>query len=380
MKKILLLLCVVLSLTSCKEKTPHELIKAYIEAAEKSDVSSMEKYYPDGSGIFTNKYNSVKPELSKLTFLSKEQLFEDNDSIVQEISVKTKLNGKRVSWKLLKMGKQKPIIISSYGLFIPYINKIKKDFNLTDFNALMQIDDPYIVALDNYDKAKKCVEKLISNDDEWKKLAQKINIDEYDCYLPKDLEDLSLYIERNPEYPDRLIYYFSTGQFEFKVRLLKDKVELIDTKGVVDHSTLEVDPGDCWDSKIYNWIAEYKRTAPYRKAGVAFTKFELTSYDFWGGKIPFVVEGKNYSDKTIKYLDITVMPLNRVNDVVISDYNDRIITARGTGPIEPGEEFQFNFEAKWGNSAEYVDHIDCINVCSRYTDGTFKSCKLIMEE
>lgn len=379
LKKLFYLFLLVSCFTSCKDKTPHELINAYITAVEHNDSEKINEYYNNSFDYWINKYNKIKINTSNVTLPKHEVLFSDTATHSQKLSIKTKHGKNAIFWNIEKPVKGSPKIVSTYGLVSLDTEKIEKDFGLELFGILSQTDEATVLAVNKLNDAISCVKNIIAQDDSWTNYVKKIGIQDYDCYLPKEFKDVSVYVERNPNYPKTLIYYFTINQFQFKVKYEKNIFELINTKGVVDHSTLSIDPGECWDAQLNEKIAEYKRTAPYREAGVAFSKFELPFGTLYQGSTTIKMTGKNYSNKTIKYLEVTFMALNSVNDIVTTDRYQREIMIRGIGPIEPGEIFSYTFEPSWGVDSKLIDRVICIGVCSRYTDGTFKAGKFIME-
>ena len=79
---------------------------------------------------------------------------------------------------------------------------------------------------------------------------------------------------------------------------------------------------------------------------------------------------KNVSDKTFKYVYISVIPYNAVDDVVICEIRrNSIFNGRVTGPSEPGKESGYiHFENAWYNHG--IRSIEIIMISVDFMDGS----------
>ncbi len=80
----------------------------------------------------------------------------------------------------------------------------------------------------------------------------------------------------------------------------------------------------------------------------------------------------NASEKEIKYVSFTYIPLNQVGDVVKCKIKDRAEAyCKFTGPIAPGEETLVSWENLWYNPT--VDSVKITEMKIEYTDGTVET-------
>jgi len=80
----------------------------------------------------------------------------------------------------------------------------------------------------------------------------------------------------------------------------------------------------------------------------------------------------NHTQKTIKYLYISIIPYNAVNDAQsCSIRNQYQITCEVTGPLEPNTGQHYGWDCLWYNSTIRYARITGIYI--KYTDGSVKS-------
>ena len=92
------------------------------------------------------------------------------------------------------------------------------------------------------------------------------------------------------------------------------------------------------------------------------------------GGVSVSVRYKNLSAKTIKYTKFKFTPLNRVNDVVVSQYSHQTGLAQHVGPVEPGATTaggDYRWENIWYNRSITAVRIDYAEI--EYMDGTIET-------
>jgi hypothetical protein len=109
-----------------------------------------------------------------------------------------------------------------------------------------------------------------------------------------------------------------------------------------------------------------------QKAGIAimeYTAFDNSEYtDGTGFRIKFF----NPTKKTIKYINISFVGINTVNDKVLNKYGGSYINnVRCVGPIKQYEEAEFEWDYVW--FTDIVETVKLVSIKVQYMDGTIRT-------
>jgi hypothetical protein len=109
-----------------------------------------------------------------------------------------------------------------------------------------------------------------------------------------------------------------------------------------------------------------------QKAGLAilnYTAFDNSEYtDGTGFRIKFF----NPSKKTIKYINISFIGINTVNDKVLNKYGGSYINnVKCVGPIKQYDEAEYEWDYVW--FTDIVETIKLVSIKVQYMDGTIKT-------
>jgi len=90
------------------------------------------------------------------------------------------------------------------------------------------------------------------------------------------------------------------------------------------------------------------------------------------GGVDILVIFFNTSNQTLKYVDFTVMPYNKVGDVAPSEIGRKTVAnLRVTGPIKPNEDWRGGWENIWYNNS--IGCIEVIGIEVTYMNGNSES-------
>jgi hypothetical protein len=109
-----------------------------------------------------------------------------------------------------------------------------------------------------------------------------------------------------------------------------------------------------------------------QKAGVAimdYTAFDNSEYtDGTGFRIKFF----NPTKKTIKYINISFVGINAVNDKVLNKYGGSYINnVRCVGPIKQYDEAEFEWDYVW--FTDIVETVKLVSIKVQYMDGSIRT-------
>jgi hypothetical protein len=109
-----------------------------------------------------------------------------------------------------------------------------------------------------------------------------------------------------------------------------------------------------------------------QKAGIAimeYTAFDNSEYtDGTGFRIKFF----NPTKKTIKYINISFVGINTVNDKVLNKYGGSYINnVRCVGPIKQYEEAEFEWDYVW--FTDIVETVKLVSIKVQYMDGSIRT-------
>jgi hypothetical protein len=109
-----------------------------------------------------------------------------------------------------------------------------------------------------------------------------------------------------------------------------------------------------------------------QKAGIAvmdYTAFDNSEYtDGTGFRIKFF----NPTKKTIKYINISFVGINAVNDKVLNKYGGSYINnVRCVGPIKQYDEAEFEWDYVW--FTDIVETVKLVSIKVQYMDGSIRT-------
>jgi outer membrane murein-binding lipoprotein Lpp len=105
---------------------------------------------------------------------------------------------------------------------------------------------------------------------------------------------------------------------------------------------------------------------------IRVTKIDIDEPNSAGG-VDLFIGYKNMSDKVIKYTYFSIVPYNRVGDIVNSDIGgESKITAVDEGPHKKGEGIAGNYNWYWENAwySWSIDSVEITSIKIEYMDGT----------
>ena len=80
--------------------------------------------------------------------------------------------------------------------------------------------------------------------------------------------------------------------------------------------------------------------------------------------------------KTIKYINISFVGINTVNDKVLNKYGGSYINnVRCVGPIKQYEEAEFEWDYVW--FTDIVETVKLVSIKVQYMDGTIKTITIV---
>ncbi len=130
-----------------------------------------------------------------------------------------------------------------------------------------------------------------------------------------------------------------------------------------EHQALQL-----WSSQMGDALKSVKATSSYGVALVSSSIYDVSEYTEGTG---FRVKLANTGKKTIKYVTVSLVGLNAVNDPVRDRLGrSTLVTVRGIGPIAPDETASYSKDYLWMTDA--VEHYDIKSIKLEYMDGTSK--------
>lgn len=119
---------------------------------------------------------------------------------------------------------------------------------------------------------------------------------------------------------------------------------------------------------LEKFISYAKRCKNYGIGVYDYSVYDESEYtDGTSAKITFL----NPTNKTIKYVWVTFVGYNAVDDPVRAKNGSNRITLKCIGPIAPDESGQYSFEYVW--FTDIVEYAKIANIKVQYKDGTFKN-------
>jgi len=105
---------------------------------------------------------------------------------------------------------------------------------------------------------------------------------------------------------------------------------------------------------------------------IEIRKVYVGTPNFVGG-VDFMIVLKNTSGRSIKYLDVSVIPFNRVGDVVEDEISGEALkVCKVTGPIFPSNKYELiSFETVWYN--KNITSVSIVKVVITYMDNSSQS-------
>lgn len=97
---------------------------------------------------------------------------------------------------------------------------------------------------------------------------------------------------------------------------------------------------------------------------------ELYAYDYTDRSAGISVKFFNSSKKTIKYINFTAIPYNRVNDPVIDNMGNSTKVCKLIGPIDPDTDATYKNDILFFSGV--VDYYKLKNISVQYMDNTVK--------
>ena len=112
-----------------------------------------------------------------------------------------------------------------------------------------------------------------------------------------------------------------------------------------------------------NFIAE-EYSKVYESHAIIMNEYYITKYY---NSYNYTLGFENFNNKTIKYISVTLVPYNAVDDIC-----GEIKTVKGVGPIEPKMDMSCTWENLWyGN--KIISYCKIRSIKIEYTDKTFKT-------
>ena len=125
--------------------------------------------------------------------------------------------------------------------------------------------------------------------------------------------------------------------------------------------------------------AEAKKTKEEKVHNIIrITRLECSRPNSAGGVGIYLEFINMHPEKTIKYLEVTVVPKNAVGDTQYCDIRDYArYTCEATGPYAPGDGLRPDDNWWWGNAwyNSTIKYIELTGVWVEYMDGTYTSIK-----